>query len=305
MCNIDQLIEEVKQCKTLSYENTKTLCYYVMEMLQEEPTVLELSSPLTVCGDIHGQFFDLLKLFEVGGQVDNTRYLFLGDFVDRGYYSLETITLLLLYKVKYPDRIFLLRGNHETRAISSAYGFYDDCLRHFGCSLPWSLFMEVFDVMALAAVVDGKYLCVHGGLSPDIRTVDQLRMLPRCCEVPTSGPASDVVWSDPISNPNVSWQVSPRGAGYEFGEGPAIEFLHGNDLKMLVRAHQLVATGFEYLFDKKCVTVWSAPNYCYRCGNEAAIMSITDDGEHEFKVFKEAPANERKTPAFSPMRYFL
>ncbi|KAL0236484.1 hypothetical protein GEMRC1_003066 [Eukaryota sp. GEM-RC1] len=302
--NIDNLIDEVRQCKSLSYDNTKALCYYIVELLHEEPTVLELSSPITVCGDIHGQFFDLLKLFEEGGPVSDTCYLFLGDFVDRGFYSLETITLLLLYKAKYPDRIYLLRGNHETRAISSAYGFYDDCFRRFGCSLPWNLFMEVFDALALAAVIDNSYLCVHGGLSPDIRTVDQLRMLARCCEIPTAGPSSDVVWSDPVSAPSVTWQSSPRGAGYEFGEGPTLEFLHLNNLSMLVRAHQLVASGYEYMFEKKAVTVWSAPNYVGRCGNSAAVMRI-EANHHDFKTFKEAEVPKTRKSDNMSIRYFL
>ncbi|KAL0211811.1 hypothetical protein RCL1_005437 [Eukaryota sp. TZLM3-RCL] len=294
--HIDKLIEQVRSCKKLSLDDTIALCFYVTEILLEEPTVLELQPNVIICGDIHGQFHDLLKLFEQGGQLDNTdaSYLFLGDFVDRGLHSLETITLLLLYKAKYRDQIYLLRGNHETRAISSAYGFYDECQRHYGTTLPWLKFMEVFDVLALAAVVGNEYFCVHGGISPESKVLDKIKTLQRLVEVPTTGLASDLLWSDPVEGTG-EFHLSPRGAGYEFGSTATDQFLHLTNLKMIVRAHQLVLEGFDKLHNNQVVTIWSAPNYCYRCGNKAAIMKIRQDRvlDPEYITFDEAEESKK------------
>lgn len=127
---------------------------------------------MTICGDIHGQFYDLLELFWIGGELPNTNYIFIGDYVDRGYNSVETIELLMCYKIKYPSHITLLWGNHESRQITMIYGFLDEIIRKYGNSNPWSYFMEVFDLLPLGALIEGKVLCVHGGLSPLIRTID-------------------------------------------------------------------------------------------------------------------------------------
>lgn len=150
-----------------------------------------------VCGDIHGQFYDLKELFKVGGDVPETNYLFMGDFVDRGYYSVETFLLLLALKVRYPDRITLIRGNHESRQITQVYGFYDECLRKYGSTDVWRYCTEIFDYLSLSAIIDGKIFCVHGGLSPSIQYLDQIRTIDRKQEVPHDGPMCDLLWSDP------------------------------------------------------------------------------------------------------------
>ncbi len=159
----------------------------------EESNIQPVSSPVTVCGDIHGQFYDLLELFRVGGEIPSTSYIFMGDFVDRGYYSLETLTLLMVLKarylkfIRYPDKITLLRGNHESRQITQVYGFYDECITKYGNANVWKNCCTVFDYLTLAAIVDGRVLCVHGGLSPDVRTLDQIRTIQRCQEIPHEG----------------------------------------------------------------------------------------------------------------------
>ena len=142
----------------------------------EESNVQPVSSPVTVCGDVHGQFDDLLELFRTGGEVPHTKYIFMGDFVDRGHNSVETFELLLCLKAKYPDSITLLRGNHESRQITQVYGFYEECVRKYGNPNPWKYCTEVMDYLNLCAVIDGKVFCVHGGLSPDIRTIDQVSL---------------------------------------------------------------------------------------------------------------------------------
>lgn len=301
-----------------------------------------------------------------------------GDFVDRGFYSLETFLLLLCLKVRYPDRMTLIRGNHESRQITTVYGFYDECLRKYGSANVWRYCCDVFDYLALGAIVlgasntlpsstsgqpvsppsgdeveievhnsdgqvisrflrqqkdsgrintalpngtaaaalpnglttppttsssssptapptltgppgsgasassagslgnpAGAVLCVHGGLSPLIDKVDKIRLLDRKQEVPHEGAMCDLLWSDPDEIDG--WGLSPRGAGFLFGADIVKVFNHRNDLSLIARAHQLVMEGFKEMFDASIVTVWSAPNYCYRCGNVAALLELSED----------------------------
>lgn len=265
--------------------------------------VQPVSTPVTVCGDIHGQFYDLEELFNTGGQVPDTSYVFMGDFVDRGYFSLETFTRLLTLKAKWPDRITLLRGNHESRQITQVYGFYDECQAKYGNANAWRYCCKVFDLLTVAAVIDGQILCVHGGLSPDIRTLDQIRTIDRNMEIPHKGAFCDLVWSDPEDVD--TWAISPRGAGWLFGSKVTNEFVHINNLKLICRAHQLVHEGYKYMFDETLVTVWSAPNYCYRCGNIASILAFSDADTREPKLFKAVPDCDRVIPPRTTTPYFL
>jgi len=197
-----------------------------MEILVDESNVQRVDAPVTVCGDIHGQFHDLLELFRVGGDVPRTNYLFMGDYVDRGYYSVETLLLLLCLKVRYPDRITLIRGNHESRQITQVYGFYDECLRKYGSVNVWRLCTDLFDYLSLGALVEGSLFCVHGGLSPAVASLDVVRALNRKQEVPHDGPMCDLLWSDPEEIDG--WGLSPRGAGYLFGGDVVAQFHHLN-----------------------------------------------------------------------------
>jgi serine/threonine-protein phosphatase 6 catalytic subunit len=271
--NVDKCISTLQQGECVSEKALRQLCQYVSELLIEESNVQPVLSPVTVVGDLHGQFFDLLNLLKVGGWPPETSYVFLGDFVDRGHNSVETLSLLLCLKLKYPGHVTLLRGNHESRQITQVYGFYDECLRKYGNASVWRHCVQCFDCFGLAALIDEQVLCVHGGLSPDVRTLDQIRAIDRNQEIPHEGAFCDLVWSDP-EDIQGSWQLSPRGAGYLFGQRVTDEFHQVNNLQFLARAHQLVMEGRKYHFDKRLVTVWSAPNYCYRCGNVAAVLEI-------------------------------
>ncbi|KAG6493549.1 hypothetical protein ZIOFF_048541 [Zingiber officinale] len=302
----------------------------VKEILIEESNVQPVNSPVTVCGDIHGQFHDLMKLFQTGGHVPETNYIFMGDFVDRGYNSLEVFTILLLLKARYPANITLLRGNHESRQLTQVYGFYDECQRKYGNANAWRYCTDVFDYLTLSAIIDGTVLCVHGGLSPDVRTIDQIRVIDRNCEIPHEGPFCDLMWSDPEEID--TWAVSPRGAGWLFGSRVTTEFNQINKLDLVCRAHQLVQEGLKYMFDKGLVTasyshaqtalfpysqirsptgcinflqVWSAPNYCYRCGNVASILSFNENMEREVKFFTETEENNQMRGPRSGVPYFL
>ncbi|TSK14504.1 Serine/threonine-protein phosphatase 4 catalytic subunit B [Bagarius yarrelli] len=302
--DLDRQIDQLRRCELIKENEVKALCAKAREILVEESNVQRVDSPVTVCGDIHGQFYDLKELFRVGGDVPETNYLFMGDFVDRGFYSVETFLLLLALKVRYPDRITLIRGNHESRQITQVYGFYDECLRKYGSVTVWRYCTEIFDYLSLSAIIDGKIFCVHGGLSPSIQTLDQIRTIDRKQEVPHDGPMCDLLWSDPEDT--TGWGVSPRGAGYLFGSDVVAQFNAANDIDMICRAHQLVMEGYKWHFNETVLTVWSAPNYCYRCGNVAAILELDEHLQKEFIIFEAAPQETRGIPSKKPVAdYFL
>jgi diadenosine tetraphosphatase ApaH/serine/threonine PP2A family protein phosphatase len=304
--DLDEQIRTLYDGKIITELQVFQLADRCRELFLEEGNVESVFAPVTLCGDIHGQFFDLLELFRHGGDVPSTNYVFMGDFVDRGYHSVETLLLLLLLKARFPDRITLIRGNHESRQITQVYGFYDECFRKYGSANVWRCCTELFDYMPLGAVVEGDIFCVHGGLSPVIATLDEIRILDRKQEVPHDGPMSDLLWSDPEDVEG--WGVSPRGAGFIFGADVAKGFNHKNGLTMIARAHQLVLEGFKSMFDDNCCTVWSAPNYCYRCGNVASILQVGEQTRTERNVvtFGAAPVEKRGHLAkHPPPEYFL
>lgn len=291
---LEKWIEGLRAGKCIPELDLKKLCMMAKDILVEEANVQPVRAPVTICGDIHGQFHDLLKLFKTGGEPPETNYVFMGDFVDRGHNSVETFELLLCLKVRYPENITLLRGNHESRQITQIYGFYEECVRKYGNANPWKYCVDVFDYLNIAALVDGKIFCVHGGLSPGLGTVDQMQTLERVQEIPHEGPYCDLMWSDPEDIQE--WAVSPRGAGYLFGSKATREFSYVNGLDLVCRAHQLVMEGYKYHFpERSLVTVWSAPNYCYRCGNVASILSLNENLERDFKIFNEVGEDEGPT----------
>ena len=303
--DLDKLIERLRNCELVEESHVKDLCSKLREILAEEANVQSVDSPITVCGDIHGQFFDLKELFKVGGDIPDTNYLFLGDYVDRGFHSIESLLLLFALKVRYPDRLTLIRGNHESRQITQVYGFYDECLRKYGSVNVWHYCTESFDYITLSAVIDDKVFCVHGGLSPCITELDEIRLIDRKQEVPHEGPMCDLLWSDPEDIQG--WSVSPRGAGYLFGADIVRQFNKLNNLSLICRAHQLVMEGYKWHFDETLLTIWSAPNYCYRCGNVAAILKVDENLNTSFVIFEAAPQNEQrnKTTKRRIVDYFL
>mmetsp|Transcript_16677 Transcript_16677/g.21868 ORF Transcript_16677/g.21868 Transcript_16677/m.21868 type:complete len:302 (+) Transcript_16677:321-1226(+) len=283
---LDRWLERVKSGQCLPEKDLRSVCEIVKSILVEESNVQPVNSPVIVCGDIHGQFYDLRHLFSIGGEIPDKNYIFMGDFVDRGYNSVETFQLLLCLKARYPQHITLLRGNHESRQITQVYGFYDECLTKYGNENAWKYCTDVFDYLNLAALIDGKIFCVHGGLSPDIRTIDQVRTIDRAQEIPHEGPFCDLMWSDPEDIE--AWAMSPRGAGFLFGSRVTSEFNHINRIDLICRAHQLVQEGYKYMFpDSSLVTVWSCPNYCYRCGNIAAMLCFDENLQSKFTIFRE------------------
>ncbi|ELP90160.1 protein phsophatase-2A, putative [Entamoeba invadens IP1] len=296
--DIDKILDALWVGKPVSELTVEYLCDKCREIVCEEPNMIPLQTPVTICGDIHGQFWDLLELFKTGRRPPETKYVFLGDYVDRGFNSVETFLLLIALKVKYTDHIYLIRGNHESRAITQIYGFYDECQRKYGTSNVWKNCTDLFDFLSLGVLIDGRVFGTHGGLSPDCKTLDIIARVDRKKEVPHDGVMCDLLWSDPEENkPYIDWEESPRGAGHTFGQQPLNDFLQVNGLNFVCRAHQLIQEGFKWMLDNKIVTVWSAPNYCYRCGNEACIMVMTKADSYKFEFFKECPADQHKLTA--------
>jgi serine/threonine-protein phosphatase 2A catalytic subunit len=284
---IESVIETLKSFKHVSSIDIKNICNKAKEILVTEGNVINVKSPIILCGDIHGQFHDLLELFKLGGYPPETNYLFIGDYVDRGYYSVETIVFLLCLKIRYPSRLFLTRGNHECVNVSLTYGLYDEVIKKYNTQEVWQILTDLFNYLPLAALIENQMFCAHGGLSPDVSTVDQINSIERLQDIPVSGPMTDLVWSDP--DDRLGWGASPRGTGYTFGLDISVQFNHTNNLTLIARAHQLVTEGYNWCHNHNVITVFSAPNYCYRCGNQAAIMLIDDNLKYTFLQFDHAP----------------
>lgn len=286
---LDAWIEHLQGGMKLNEKQVKLLCNVVTPILHEENNVVNLTAPVTVCGDIHGQFSDLLKIFQMVGKCPEIKYLFLGDYIDRGSQSVETISLLFLLKARYPDSITLLRGNHECRRLTKIYGFYAECLEKYGNPNVWTYFTNAFDYLPLAALVDRKVFCVHGGISPHVLSVFYMRQLHRFKEIPSEGPMCDLLWADPTRR--YGFHPSPRGVSFKFGPDATQRFIQGNHLSMICRAHQVV-DGFEWKHDCKIASLFSAPDYCGYYGNRGAVLQLNPISELErFIVFPPYTAN--------------
>lgn len=260
------------------------VCQAAREIFLSQPTLIELSPPVKIVGDTHGQYHDLLRLFEMCGFPPSANYLFLGDYVDRGKQSLETILLLLCYKIKYPENFFLLRGNHECANVTRVYGFYDECKRRVNIKI-WKTFIDVFNTLPIAAVVASKIFCVHGGLSPSLSNMDDIRRIERPTDVPDYGLLNDLLWSDP-SDTALDWEDNERGVSYCFGKAVIQQFLAQYDFDLICRAHMVVEDGYEFWNERTLVTIFSAPNYCGEFDNFGAVMSVSEDLLCAFELLK-------------------
>lgn len=266
-----------KRTKNVCLKNSEIqlICAKAREIFLLQPSLLELSPPVKVVGDVHGQYLDLIRIFTKCGFPPLTNYLFLGDYVDRGKQSLETILLLLCYKIKYPENFFLLRGNHECANVTRVYGFYDECKRR--CNIKtWKLFIDTFNTLPIAAIVAGKIFCVHGGLSPVLNSMDEIRNIARPTDVPDFGLLNDLLWSDPADTVN-EWEDNERGVSYVFSKVAINKFLQKFGFDLVCRAHMVVEDGYEFFNDRTLVTVFSAPNYCGEFDNWGAVMSVSDE----------------------------
>lgn len=252
-----------KVTKSVCLKNAEivAICHRAREVFLSQPALLELDAPVKIVGDVHGQFTDLIRMFEMCGFPPSANFLFLGDYVDRGKQSLETILLLLCYKLKFPENFFLLRGNHECANVTRVYGFYDECKRRCNVKI-WKTFIDTFNTLPIASIVAGKIFCVHGGLSPALRDMDDIRNIARPTDVPDYGLLNDLLWSDP-ADMEQDWEANERGVSYCFGKKVIQDFLATHDFDLVCRAHMVVEDGYEFFTDRVLVTVFSAPNVSF------------------------------------------
>ncbi|KAI9227604.1 MAG: type 5 protein serine/threonine phosphatase isoform [Piptocephalis tieghemiana] len=298
---LDQLISHLKEQKSLHRKYAFQILRCIKEYMTEQPSLIDVTIPeggkITVCGDVHGQFYDLLNLFDLAGQPSESHaFLFNGDFVDRGSFSIEVVLLLFAYKCRFPHHFFLTRGNHETREMNRVYGFEGEAKAKFNETI-FTLFTECFNALPLAHVLNGKILVVHGGLfSRDDVTLDDIRSINRFSQPGTSGLMCEMLWADPQSQNGRS--PSKRGVGLQFGPDVTKDFLDRNGLTHLIRSHEVKDEGYVVEHDGKCITVFSAPNYCDQVGNKGAFIHISDSLEWEYQTF-EAVSH----PNVRPMQY--
>ncbi|OXV09666.1 hypothetical protein Egran_02571 [Elaphomyces granulatus] len=284
-----------KVTKAVCLKNAEivAICTAARELFLSQPALLELSAPVKIVGDVHGQYTDLIRLFEMCGFPPASNYLFLGDYVDRGKQSLETILLLLCYKLRYPENFFLLRGNHECANVTRVYGFYDECKRRCNIKI-WKTFIDTFNCLPIASIVAGKIFCVHGGLSPSLSHMDDIRGIARPTDVPDYGLLNDLLWSDPAEMEE-DWEPNERGVSYCFGKKVIMDFLQRHDFDLVCRAHMVVEDGYEFFTDRILVTVFSAPNYCGEFDNWGAIMSVSAELLCSFELLKPLDSSALKS----------
>uniref|UniRef100_F1L9D0 Serine/threonine-protein phosphatase n=1 Tax=Ascaris suum TaxID=6253 RepID=F1L9D0_ASCSU len=292
---VDELIKSLLSCVRRDAHNRRMvsdvlrdkelihrLIVRAREMFQTENAFIEITAPINICGDIHGQFADLLRIFEICGRPPYERYLFMGDYVDRGPHSLETICLLLSLKIRYPGKIFLLRGNHECSLVNRTYGFHDECEERFkGGEALWSEFQELFNWLPLVGRVARRILCMHGGLSPELKDIASLRKLRRPIDPCGACLETDLLWSDPDPEmPNGAkdpeYGPSLRGISHHFNKKAVVSVCERMKLDFIARAHQVVQDGYEFFANRLLVTVFSAPNYCGTFNNAGAVMTIDE-----------------------------
>ncbi|RCI03266.1 hypothetical protein CU098_001338, partial [Rhizopus stolonifer] len=300
---VEAMIEHFKQQKKIHKKYAFMIVLAVRKYMYEAPSLIDVKIPengkLTVCGDVHGQFYDFINIFNTNGYPsENHAYLFNGDFVDRGSFSVEVILTLFAYKWLYPDRLFLARGNHETDNMNKVYGFEGEVKAKFS-EMMFNLFSETFNALPLAHVVQNKIFVTHGGLfSRDNVTLDEIRKIDRIGQGQpgSEGLMCELLWSDP--QPENGRSPSKRGVGIQFGPDVTKNFLETNDLDMVIRSHEVKAQGYVIEHDGKCVTVFSAPNYCDTVGNKGALINFTPDLKKEYITFDAVPH-----PTVKPMQY--
>eukprot|EP00331_Platyophrya_macrostoma_P007674 CAMPEP_0176429538 /NCGR_PEP_ID=MMETSP0127-20121128/13765_1 /TAXON_ID=938130 /ORGANISM="Platyophrya macrostoma, Strain WH" /LENGTH=497 /DNA_ID=CAMNT_0017811351 /DNA_START=293 /DNA_END=1786 /DNA_ORIENTATION=- len=257
-------------------------------ILRKEPNLMRLTDPITVCGDIHGQFYDLLKLLEIGGDPKDQQYLFLGDYVDRGCFGCEVVLYLFAFKIKHPESFFLLRGNHECRHLTAYFNSKQETKYKYSMAV-YDAMMNAFDCLPLACILNGRFLCVHGGLSPEIKKVEEINAIHRFREPPSSGPMCDLLWSDPMEDDQEGHNDDAlyvhndlRGCSYVFSYAATCQFLVANHLLSVIRAHEAQDEGYR-LYKKSStgfpavICIFSAPNYCDTYDNKAAIIRFQNN----------------------------
>ena len=291
--NVYKIIKKLKKarrgsiCQELNIKEDE--CNYIIdkayEIFQKEESLLKISAPLYICGDIHGQYYDLLRVFDILNYPPQSTFLFLGDYVDRGKQSLECLLLLLSLKIEYPEKIFLLRGNHECEALNKIYGFFDECKRRLSIKC-FKKITNLFNIMPISALINENILCMHGGLSKDLQNIDQINKILRPTEIPNEGLLCDLLWSDPNETLTEDFGNNERNISVTFSKNYVKNFVEKNNLDLICRAHQVVEEGFEFFADMKLVTVFTAPNYMGEFDNNGGILEVGEDLLCKFHVLR-------------------
>lgn len=257
--------------------------------LKQSP-IIKLSTPIIIVGDLHGNIFDLIRIFRKFGYPRTTNYLFLGDYVDRGEDQVDTMCLLLLAKVLYPENVFLLRGNHETDDYNSKLSFYDECKKK---NIPFEPFAKLFETLPFCAIVGQKIFCVHGGISPKLLDLEMIRTIQMPTKLPTFGVVTDMLWSDPDASIEY-YGSSKRNAGFTYGSKAVNEFLERFGFELIVRSHETVPNGYEFPFpdQQTVVTVFSSSNA--KDNNKAAVMVVDNELRYSFQIFEPLTEEEHK-----------
>ncbi|PAV56605.1 hypothetical protein WR25_04152 [Diploscapter pachys] len=296
------LIECFKQQGKLHIKYAYKIIIDIFNYFRAQPSMVEINVPagkkFTICGDVHGQFFDLVNIFEINGlPSEDNPYLFNGDFVDRGSFGVETIFTLLGFKLLYPNHFFMSRGNHESDVMNKMYGFEGEVRAKYEAQMS-DLFTETFCQLPLCHLINKKIFVCHGGLfSKDGVTLDQIRKVDRVRQPPDEGIMCDLLWSDP--QPIQGRAPSKRGVGCQFGPDVSKKWCEENDVEYVVRSHEVKPDGWEEHHNGRVYTVFSAPNYCDQMGNKGAFITIT--GDNLKPKFTEFEAVDH--PTLPPMAY--
>jgi serine/threonine-protein phosphatase PP1 catalytic subunit len=276
------------------------LCNNVKKIISEQNMLIEINAPVIVCGDIHGQYYDLLRLFRLGGVPPKSNYLFLGDYVDRGYNSIEVICLLFAFKIKFKENFFILRGNHESRSINKVYGFFEECKERFEKGNTkgkqnkiWNLFNDTFDYLPVSALIEDRILCMHGGISPHLKDIKDINKIKRPTDIPDDGLLCDICWSDP-EKLQKGWGPNDRGVSYIYGPEVVEQFIKDKDIDLVCRAHQVVEDGYEFFANRKLVTIFSAPNYCGEFDNSGGLMKVDENLMCSFLILEPIDKEREK-----------
>ena len=273
----------------------------VLEVFKNEESMLHINGPIVVVGDLHGHLLDLFRIFNIYGKPSTTKYLFLGDIVDRGEFSLETITMILLAKILFPKNVFVIRGNHEFNQMGEQFGFLKEILEMYHSISIFNLFNRVFSYFPIAAVINKKYLSLHGGIGPTMFSLKQIEAVQRPVVNFDSQLESSILWSDPTLDIN-TFMASSRGIGYHFGQDSTESFLKETGMEAIIRGHECIASGVQTLFNNKVITVFSASDYCGVTGNFSGILEITIKGKIVPRISPPIPYLYRRNVKFTVVK---
>ncbi|EAY16002.1 Ser/Thr protein phosphatase, putative [Trichomonas vaginalis G3] len=285
---IDTLIEKLWSGALPSIVEVSYIIERSVSILKQEPNVLKIDPPFTISGDIHGQFNDFKQMFFLAGLPPYTRFLFLGDYVDRGDKGMEVFLILCLFKIKYPENFYLIRGNHESINITRIYGFYQEILVKYHSENVYNLFGKLFEALPIAALIGNQIFCVHGGITQYCPTIEDIQKLDRFSEIPITGALNDLLWADP-SLDSAGFTDSERNAGHRFGSAATDKFCHQNNVKLIIRAHQMMMDGCKYCHNDKVLTIFSAPNYEGISQNKGGFAICDENLNIELVKYAAAP----------------